>query len=292
MLGLSASDARSQEVEASVSVNSDRISPAGREEVAGFADELQRYLNSTRFTSSEWEGEKVRMNFNVIFVGESGDGRYSVNVMVGSQRNVFKSASLSPMMKVFDEAWSFRYTRNQPLQQSPTGFDEITSVVDFYVYLALGFDLDSYDDQGGTAMFDRARDIAQRAQIRPDASGWSSDVKPGRYSRYGLVRELTDMRYLPIRRFLFDYHYSGLDIEAEQGKQAALDSINTFLSDLVVAVDKLVGPSTILRVVTDAKHLELAQLFAGYSDTQVWRKLMYIDPGHQTVYEEARDRRH
>ncbi len=70
-----------------------------------------------------------------------------------------------------------------------------------------------------------------------------------------------------------------------------MDSINSHMSKLVVAVDKLVEPSTLVRVMSDAKHMEFAELFAGYHDKQIWRKLMFIDPGHQTIYENARDRR-
>ena len=280
-----------QEIEATVTVISDRLSAAGREEVAGFADEMQRYLNSTRFTTGEWEGPKVKMNFNVVFVGESGGGRFDANLMAGSQRGIFKEESLSPMLKVLDENWNFRYVRNQPLQQAPGSFDEVTSVVDFYAYLALGLDLDSYDYQGGSSMYEKAREIAQRAAMSADAKGWSLDYKPGRYSRYGLIRELTDIRYLPIRKFILDYHYNGLDLGAEQGRAVAIDSIDSHLSKLVVAVDKLVEPSTTMRVLADAKHIEFAELFAGHSDPQVWRKLMFIDPGHQMVYEKARDRR-
>lgn len=281
---------RAQEIEATVTVNSDRLSPAGREEVAGFADEMLRYINSTRFTTDQWDGEKVRMNFNVVFVGEGGGGRFDVNLMAGSQRSIFKAESVSPMLKVFDENWSFRYVRNQPLQQAPGSFDEVTSVIDFYVYLALGLDLDSYDYQGGSRMFEKAREIAQRASMA-DAKGWSLDYKPGRFSRYGLVRELTDIRYLPIRKFIYDYHYAGLDLAAEGGREAAIDSIDSHLSKLVVALDKLVEPSTTMRVLADAKNVEFSELFAGYKDPQVWRKLMFIDPGHQMVYEKARDRR-
>lgn len=283
--------AAAQEIEATVTIISDRLSPAGRDEVAGFGDEMERYLNSTRFTTGEWEGDKVKMNFNVVFVGESGGGRFDANLMAGSQRGVFKAESLSPMLKVFDENWNFRYVRNQPFQQSPGSFDEVTSVVDYYVYLALGLDLDSYDYQGGSAMYEKSREIAQRAAMSADARGWSMDYKPGRYSRYGLIRELTDIRYLPLRRFIFDYHYNGLDLAAEKGREVAVDSIDAHLSKLVVAVDRLVEPSTTMRVLADAKHIEFSELFAGHSDPQVWRKLMFIDPGHQMIYESARDRR-
>jgi hypothetical protein len=279
--------APAQEVEASVSVNDDRLPLSARQEVTGFAEEMQRYINSTRWTSEEWDGDKVKMNISVVFDNISGD-RYSARMLVGSQRNIYKSTSLSPMMKIMDaDGWSFRYSRNQPFQQDVSRFDDLTGLIDFYVYIALGLDLDSYGYLGGSQMYERARQIAQRAQVRTDVDGWSTQETPGSYSRFGLVRELADLRFNPIRRFIFNYHYNGLDLLAEQ-RAAALDSINNSLSELVKAKDKLVEPSTIIRVLNDAKNTEYAELFTGYSDPLVWRKLLYIDPTHQAVYEAAR----
>ena len=46
----------------------------------------------------------------------------------------------------------------------------------------------------------------------------------------------------------------------------------------------------VLRVLNDAKNIEYAELFTGYGDQVVWRKLLAIDPGHKSVYETARAR--
>ncbi len=290
VLTIATHSARAQEIDASVSVNTDKLSTSAQNELAGFGDELERYLNTTQFTTSEWEGPKVKMNFNVIFTGESPDGVYSAQLVVGSQRDIYESEDKSPMMKLLDDSWSFRYARNQPFYQETASYDELTGLVDFYVYVALGLDLDSYDFQGGAPMYDRARQIANRATIRNDIPGWSTDVQGGKYSRYGLITELTNLRYLPIRRFIYDYHYNGLDLLSKD-RAAALDSMSTYVGHLVVAIDHLVEPSTLVRMLAEAKNVEFATEFRGYDDPQIWRALMYIDPGHASKYEAARDAR-
>jgi hypothetical protein len=278
--------ATAQEIDATVTANTSQLSPSIRDEVAGFAEEMQRYINSTRWTDIEWEGEKVKMNFSVVFTGGSPGGGYGAKLLVASQRNVFHSDKLTPVMMIFDGEWSFPYTRGQPFQRDPSRYDQLTGLIDFYVYLALGHDLDSYNYLAGTPMYQKAWDIAQRAQMRSDASGWSTNVDVGAYSRYNIVRELTDARFNPLRKYLYDYHYNGLDLMADN-RAAALDSLNKHLTSLVLAKDKLVQPSTLMRVWNEAKYTEYADLFAGYSDKQVWRKLLYLDPGHQVQYEAA-----
>jgi hypothetical protein len=280
--------ARAQEVEATVTVNADQLPASLRDEVAGFADDMKRYVEEMRWTDYEWDGAKVKMNFNVVFSGYS-DGALNAKLLVGSQRAIDKSDGSSPMMKVLDDTWNFPYSRNQPFQRDYNRYDEMTGLIDFYVYIALGLDLDSYNQFGGTPMHAKAREIAQRAQTRSSGGPWSNQVQSGVFSRFGLIKELTDIRYNPIRQFIYDYHFNGLDLLAEK-RAIALDSLNTQLTALVVAKNKLVEGSTLLRVLTDAKHVELSELFVGFHDETVWRKLAYLDPGHATVYEAAKSR--
>lgn len=288
MLSTMSIPSTAQEVEATVAVNADQLSSALRDEVAGFADDMKRYIDDMRWTEYQWDGEKVKMNLNVVFSGYE-NGELKAKLLVGSQRTIEGSEGGSPMIKVFDESWSFPYTRNQPFQRDYNRYDDLTGLIDFYVYTAIGLDLDSYELYRGAPMYAKAREIAQRAQSRSSGGPWSTQVQSGVYSRFGFIKELTDIRYNPMRQFVFNYHYNGLDLLAKN-KEAARDSVNAFLTDLVIAKNKIVEGSTLLRVLTDAKNVELAELFAGYSDETVWRKLTYLDPGHTTVYEAARNR--
>ncbi|MEO5931201.1 MAG: DUF4835 family protein [Candidatus Kapaibacterium sp.] len=286
--GVCAPTLMAQEIDATVSFNADQLPLIGRQEVAGFADEMQRYINSTRWTDGPWEGEKVKMNFSVVF-SASSDNAYGAKLLIGSQRTLNKSEKLSPMMKVLDEGWSFHYNRNQPFIQDLSRYDELTGLIDFYVYIALGLDLDSYAYLGGSSQFEKAWALAQRAQVRTDLSGWGTQTSSGTYSRYGFIRELTDLRFNPIRKFIYDYHYNGLDL-INENRAVALDSISNHLSNLVIAVDRLVAPSVVMRVLNDSKDVEYAEIFTGYGDPLIWKKLLYLDPGHQSVYENARNR--
>ncbi|MBC8143996.1 MAG: DUF4835 family protein [bacterium] len=288
VLACTASPVLAQEIEATVAVNSDQLSSLLREEVAGFADDMKRYVDDMRWTDYQWDGEKIKMNFNVVFTGYE-NGELKAKLLVGSQRAIEKSEGGSPMMKVFDESWTFPYSRNQPFQRDYNRYDELTGLIDFYVYVAIGLDLDSYELYRGVPMHAKAREVMQRAQSRSSGGAWTTQVQSGVYSRYGLVKELTDIRYNPFRQFIYNYHYNGLDLLAKN-RAVALDSVDTFLTELVVTKNKIVEGSTLLRVLTDAKHVEWSELFAGYADETVWRKLTYLDPSHTTVYEAARNR--
>jgi len=284
--GISPADA--QEIEATVSINVDQIPSADQQELSGFADEMKRYIDEMKWTGEEWAGEKVTMNMNVVVTG-GGGGYYTAKFLVGSQRKVAGSGNLTPMMKVLDEYWEFRYTRNQPFQHDPTSYDHLSGPIDFYAYVALGLELDSRTLYGGNTMYERASELAQRAQLRSDSKGWTTQAVTGSYSRVGFVRELTNARFAPLRAYIFNYHKNGLDLLAGN-RAAALDSVNNHLTSLVFAIDKLVESSTIVRVLNDTKYREYAELFTGVRDPMVWRKLLFIDPIHQAIYEEAKNK--
>lgn len=284
-----------QEVEATVSVSSDNLPQAARDEIAGFAEELRAYINTRKWTELEWQGPKLKITFGINLVNVAGN-YYKAKLLVGSQRTL-ANGSASPMLKLIDDelknsnddGWSFPYRRGQQLYSDPTGYNEITSLVDFYVYTALGLDFDSYAKLSGDAMYSKALHIANSASAR-GLDGWSANVKTPRYSRLGFIKELTDIRYQPLRNFIFDYHYNCLDV-IDKNRVQTLDSINNLLSGLVLSVDKLVEPTLIVKILSDSKYQEFASLFKGHPDPLVWKKLKYIDPGHTLYFDETQNGR-
>ena len=197
------------------------------------------------------------------------------------------------MMRVLDPDWTFKYTRNQQFQQNTATYDQITSLVDFYIYIALGLDLDTYGFRAGDELYDRALTISRRGELETSAgraTGWGRKGGGGGFSRFNLITELTNSRYFPIREFLLNYHYNGLDRLSEYPDRA-LDSLSGYITNLVEIKDRLVSASTLIRMINDTKHIEFATTFKGYRDPTIWARLLYLDPTHQSVYERARDGR-
>lgn len=258
-----ASLATAQEVEATVSVSSDKLPQSARDEISGFAEELKNYINTKKWTELDWQGPKLQVTFGVNLVNVT-DNYFKAKLLVGSHRTLANGAT-SPMLKIIDDelknsnddGWTFTYRRGQQLYSESTGYNEITSLIDFYVYLALGLDFDSYAKLSGDAMYAKAQHIANSASAR-GLDGWSANVKTPRYSRLGFIKELTDIRYQPLRVFIYDYHYNCLDL-IDKDRNKTLDSINNLLSGLVLTIDKLVEQTIIVKVLSDSKYQEFAR---------------------------------
>ncbi len=282
-----------QEVRANVSVDALQLPVDLQEEVAGFAGELERYIGTTGWYGDGWEGKQLDVTITVGFTESLGDDTYRAQLVFVSQRDIYKSPSPSPMMRVLDPDWTFKYTRNQQFQQNTATYDQITSLVDFYIYIALGLDLDTYGFRAGDELYDRALTISRRGELETSAgraTGWGRKGGGGGFSRFNLITELTNSRYFPIREFLLNYHYNGLDRLSEYPDRA-LDSLSGYITNLVEIKDRLVSASTLIRMINDTKHIEFATTFKGYRDPTIWARLLYLDPTHQSVYERARDGR-
>ena len=77
--------------------------------------------------------------------------------------------------------------------RDPSRYDELTGLIDFYVYIALGLELDSYGYLGGDAMYSRAWQIAQRyvdgTASEINVQDWVDDGKGERGLRGLFVRD-------------------------------------------------------------------------------------------------------
>ncbi|MBK7865785.1 MAG: DUF4835 family protein [Ignavibacteriales bacterium] len=105
----------SQELDATVIVNSENLSIRYREILVDFGPMIQTYLNTTKFSGSPWEFENVKCSFNIFFSTVSDESNYTAQVVVTSMRRVYQSDKFSPMMVVNDGTWAFVYEKNQSI---------------------------------------------------------------------------------------------------------------------------------------------------------------------------------
>ena len=144
-----------QELNATVTVDMDQLNPGIREKLENFKSVIEDYLNKNKFTGKAWEGEKIQCNFNVIFSGGGDNNSYSAQLIVLSYRPIEGTQRNSVLMQVLDNPWSFTYEKNQSMIFNQATIDPITSMLDFYAYLMLGLDADSFRNWGEQITTDR-----------------------------------------------------------------------------------------------------------------------------------------
>lgn len=272
-----------QELNCRVEVNYQNLPVNNRELLTEFAGVIESYMNSTRFTTEDW-AQKIDCSMSIFFTSASSDIDYSAQIVVVSQRPVFKSTKNSPVLTVNDGQWQFRYQKGQALYSNQTTFDPLTSFLDYYALIIIGMDTDTFEPLGGTVYFKRAQDIVNLGANSAANLGWQSSSST--YSRWGLVNDILSATYSYFRTSIFDYHY-GIDIFS-QNKQLGQQKIVGLIDVLWIMYEKIGSINSVyVRTFFDAKHGEIIEHLKGYPDVEIFSRLKKIDPPHTSKYEAA-----
>lgn len=271
-----------QELNCKVSVNYEGLPVLNRELLADFGGMIESYMNSTQFTNKPWNGLKIDCSLNIFFTASSGENDYTAQVVVVSTRPIYKSTRQSPMLTINDPVWSFRYVKNQQLYSNQSSFDPITSFLDYYANIIIGFDWDTWAELGGTPYFKKAFDIVNLGANSSNSKGW--ERSNASFTRWGLCEDLLNDKYRSFREAYYVYHY-GVD-EFQMNKEDAQKKIVNLVNLLFDMKSKTDINSVLIRVFFDAKYGEFIELLRSYPDRMVFEKLKKIDPSHAAKYDD------
>ncbi len=276
-----------QEIKANVTVDMQLIPIDRREDILTMENDVKNYLNTQRYRSLDWEGEKIEVDITITLTGRSGN-RYNANLLINAKRTIdYQTFKKTISFRFFEKAenWSFEYYRNASLTYVSTRFDEFSSLLDYYMLLIIGFDLDTYEELSGAPLFRQARDIWQMGSSR-NALGYQQTSQPGEFTRYNLISELNDIKFEPFRKLLFSYYVDGLEMH-EKNPKVGKRNVDSVLTEMTLFKDRANVRSTLMQMWFDSKFQELADLFRGSDKKEAFQKLRFLDPSHSMTYERA-----
>jgi hypothetical protein len=289
IVALTATRLFSQELDCNITLqNTETLSAEARENMSDFAQQVKQYLNNQKYTNQNYGEAKIHVEISISFTGQSSQDahHYVASAFFGSVRPINKMQKNTAIVRLKDDAWEFDYTRYQLLQHDDFRFDALTSFLDFYAYIIIGFDMDTYAESQGTPYFTKAMDIFHRAGSAPGSpKGWDI-TSQGAYSRGEFIDELLNTKYEEYRIAMFRYHFKGLDYLAqkpEKGKKTMLAALK-MIGKLKERINQ---KSILLNSFFDTKHDEIAESFKGYPDASILEQLTSIDPAHAQQYTQA-----
>lgn len=275
----------SQELDAKVTINVEQLELPYRDKLNSFKNDIESYLNNTKFSGQPWDGNKIKCSFNIFFLSASNETNYTAQLVVTSQRNIYKAQRSSLMLNIMDNSWQFNYQKNQGLYFKQVDFDPLLSFLDYYAFIIIGFDMDSYYSLGGNDYFQKALDVTSKGANSATNKGWQYESTP--YNRRALLDNIFNSNYLQFRQDYFNYHYNGLDIYNSPEKQTAIGNMVKLVKDLEAKKDQIDSRSVLLKVFFDAKAAEIVDYLKGIADKSVFTALKKIDPPHSSKYDEA-----
>lgn len=253
----------------------------------GFLNDLEQrvdeYINQRSWTEHRFrENERIQCTISIVVEEALSLTSFRARLIVALRRPIYNTTQHTTVVQFNDPDWQFNYAQGQPLVFNLEQYDALTSILDFYAFVLLGYDYDTFSREGGTRYFEQARRIAERAQSQA-ATGWSQ-IGSDR-GRMSLITQILDPRFEPLREAYFDYHFGGLDRFA-----ADTDAARTTILGVLESLDGLfdqVSRQYALDLFFSAKYTELPDIFDGWGrGADAYDILTQLDPAHTSDYEQ------
>ncbi len=271
--------ARAQVFNCNVAVDKSQL--AGSD--VNFLDDLgtliQRYYNDRAWTNDRFEPiERIVCNIQIQFTASVSQTRFRANYSITTRRPIYGTTGSSNVVTLADQNWEFDYAPGGQLTFDPRRYDALTTLLDYYAYLALGYDYDTFSRLGGQKYFEQARELVQIAQ----AAGQWQPTNSSK-DRVMLITQLLDTRFQPLRVAYYDLHLGALDRFVDN-PETARQTVLTTLQHIRALYDE-VSKQYALEVLFDAKGAEIVEMMERAPQrTAVYELLIAMDPGRPTTY--------
>ncbi len=282
LAGLSATRIHAQEFNCTVAVNYSSLTGTDYSFLDDLRQRVFEYVNQRQWTEDRYRDfERIDCSIQIVMTEAISLTRFRARLVLASRRPIYGTGQQSTVLQLSDDAWVFDYAQGSPLIFEPDRYHSITSVLNFYAYIMLGFDYDTFSRMGGDPYFERARRMSEIAQSS-GAVGWSS--MGGDVSRGQLISDIMNPRFRSLREGYFDYHFESLDHfirDPDRARTVLVDLLNNLAS-----LREDVSRAYYLDQFFSSKYGEIAAMLKGSPQAnQAFDALSKMDPAHISDYE-------
>jgi len=291
LLGCLPTQIFSQEFFCTVSVNANRIT-GDKQVFQDMRRAITEYINDYQWTSDRFDHfERIRwqLRINVINRPSADYFKCSANIIVF--RPVYGSTEETVTISLTDQSFDFNYVPQQPMQHVDNTYqDNLTALLNFYSYLVLSIDYDTFGENAGEEYLEKAQEMLNLAN-NSNESGWRSNES--NQNRYWLVENLTNTRYKVYHEAVYKYYREGMDqmvTDVNKGRTAVMEALRD-ISELRSQNNLLY----LLQIFAQTKKPELINIFKGALPNQKQEFLTImeeLDPAsigeYNAVNEESR----
>ncbi len=259
-----------QELNCTVEINTDKINGTDKAVFSTLQTAITEYMNNTQWGNAQFlVNEKI--DCKLFFTIASVEGTKMIgDLQVQSSRPVYNASYTTTLINFKDTNIEFEYQENEPLVFNINAMESnLTAILNFYAYMILAIDFDSFAPNGGDFYYERAANVVQLAQSSGE-TGWKAfeDTK----NRSAVLSAFTEKNTSAIRSLLYDYHRKGLDemvLSPDKGRATITKTLN-----ILKQIYDVAPMSVVLSMFKDAKLDELVNIYSKSNITE-----------RQTVYE-------
>jgi hypothetical protein len=292
VLLLAAAQLQAQELKCNIQISAQQIQGSNRQVFETMQRDLYDFMNNTVFTNHVLSyAERIECNILINLTDQLSADEFRGTIQVQLGRPVYNTTYNSTLLNFIDNNFQFRYVEFQPLEFDPNSHrSNLVSVLQYYAYIVLGMDYDSFSPLGGTEFFQIAEKIVTNAQNAPEP-GWKPFDGSRNRNRYWLVKNILDKEYEPVRQFIYEYNVRGLDLMESKIPEARI-TIEAALRKVQQVYRRQPDPYMyFLQVVMDAKTDEIVNIYSQAfpeEKSRILQILSEIDPANKMKYDKLR----
>ena len=256
----------SQFIEVNAELDLRRLSEGDRQLFTTLAEDIENYLLNTQFSADANDLELV-IDIRLVLESVSQGGR-------GTSINAQAIFSNKLDQYFYAKGIQFPYSQGRKMYYT-TVFDPLASFLDYYAFMFIATELDTYEYMGGTTFFNRAIELSDLGKDSDWSVGWDD--------RWKKSRKIKSNQYLRSMRFNYFTALDALGAE-EVDITIVKKAMSTFHEDLLT-LDKKLGSNKETLHFLKAYHESIAELLSALNLKDALELLLLYDHDNKKVYE-------
>ena len=256
----------SQFIEVNAELDLRRLSEGDRQLFTTLAEDIENYLLNTQFSADANDLEVV-IDIRLVLESVSRGG---------SQTRINAQAIFSNKLDqyFYAKGIQFPYSKGRKMYYTPA-FDPLASFLDYYAFMFIATELDTWKYMGGTTFFNRAIELSDLGKDSDWSVGWDD--------RWKKSRKIKSNQYLRSMRFNYFTALDALGAE-EVDITIVKNAMSTFHEDLLT-LDKKLGSNKETLHFLKAYHESIAELLSALNLKDTLELLLLYDHDNKKVYE-------
>jgi len=265
LFGFLFNTANAQRIYSEIVVKTEKLPQQNKNKLMGLNRIIEAYVNQREWAPDDYNYDinvDIRIDFDNIDAVDFED-RYNAQIVVSNRNN----------MQYMDKRWKFPLDPGVQLIFSDQ-FDPFRSMLDYYIFMSLGYEFDKIKKFGGTQYYEQARLICQQARF-------SSLYYTGWEEREEWVELLLEPENDQVRYLNFLYYTGEWLYESEQDYETA----KKYLLYGIKQLDKI--PEQKLKRFYELNYYNYSNFLADYKEFAALTRLASLDPveDHADLYE-------
>jgi hypothetical protein len=258
--------AKSQELNARVTINSDKVQGTNKQVFTTLQTALTEFINNRKWTDATFAvNERIDCSFTLIINEMPTESSFKGELQIQARRPVYNSSYSTTLFNFRDTQLDFDYTEFEPLEYTQNTLqNNLTASVVFYIYVILGLDFDSFAQTGGSPFIQQAMQVVTLAQSEMAWTGWKAF--DSNRNRHALATALTDNTSAVFREMWYTYHRKGLDEMAANPDRGRTTLIETLPA--LKEIQTARPGSVLMQLFSDSKLDEVVSVYSKANQTE------------------------